>query len=131
MDVPASPAALSERQELVASFQVRFRRPAGRAALERYMTGLLTEVPNQNGEAIAQAILGTSAQGLQEFLPKMSWDAEDLNRQRVPQMLAAATRGAGAWCATIAACPRRGRARSGSRGRIRAGGGRWATARGR
>jgi hypothetical protein len=35
MDVHASPAALPELQECLACFQVRCRRPEGRAALER------------------------------------------------------------------------------------------------
>jgi hypothetical protein len=35
MDVPASPAELPELREFLASFQVRFRRPESRQALER------------------------------------------------------------------------------------------------
>jgi SRSO17 transposase len=95
MDVHASPAELPELQEFLASFQVRFRRPEGRAALERYTTGLLTELPNKNCDTIAQAVPGTSAQRLQEFLTNMQWDEEDLNWQRVQKMLAEATRGEG------------------------------------
>lgn len=95
MDVHTSPAALPELQEFLRAFQVRFRRPEGRAALERYTTGLLTEVPNKNGDTIAQAVPGTSAQRLQEFLTNMQWDEEDLNRQRVAKMIAEATRGEG------------------------------------
>ena len=40
MDVHASPAELPELQEFWGSFQVRFRRPEGADALERYMTGM-------------------------------------------------------------------------------------------
>jgi hypothetical protein len=53
MDVYASPDKLSELQEFSGSFQVRFWRPEGAETLERYMAGLLTELPNQNGETIA------------------------------------------------------------------------------
>jgi SRSO17 transposase len=95
MDVHASPAELPELQEFLGAFQVRFRRPEGREALERYTTGLLTELPNKNCDTIAQAVPGTSAQRLQEFLTNMQWDEEDLNRQRVQKMIAEATRGAG------------------------------------
>jgi hypothetical protein len=35
MDVQASPAEVPELREFLASFQVRFRRPEGREALER------------------------------------------------------------------------------------------------
>jgi SRSO17 transposase len=95
MDVHASPAELPELQKFLGAFQVRFRRPEGRAALERYTTGLLTELPNKNGDTIAQAVPGTSAQRLQEFLTNMQWDEEDLNRQRVQKMIAEATTGDG------------------------------------
>jgi SRSO17 transposase len=95
MDVHASPAALPELQEFLSAFQVRFRRPEGREALERYTTGLLTELPTKNADTMAQAVPGTSAQRLQEFLTNMQWDAEDLNRQQVQKMIAEATRDEG------------------------------------
>jgi hypothetical protein len=43
MDVHASPAELPELKEFLGAFQVRFRRPEGADALERYTTGLLTK----------------------------------------------------------------------------------------
>jgi SRSO17 transposase len=95
MDVHASPAALPELHAFLGSFQVRFRRPEGREALERYTTGLLTELPNKNCDTLAQAVPGTSAQRLQEFLTNMQWDEDDLNRQRVQKMIAEATTGDG------------------------------------
>src|ERR671916_3399925 len=95
MDVQASPAELPELQEFLASFQVRFRRPEGREALERYTTGLLTELPHKNCDTLAQAVPGTSEQRLQEFLTNMQWDEADLNRQRVEKMSAEATVGNG------------------------------------
>ena len=95
MDVHASPAVLPELHEFLRAFQVRFRRPEGAEALERYTTGLLTELPNKNCDTIAQAVPGTSEQSLQEFLTKMQWDEEDLNRQRAQKMIAEATRGEG------------------------------------
>jgi hypothetical protein len=76
MDVHASPAELPELQEFLGAFQVRFRRPEGREALERYLTGLLTELPNKNCDTLAQAVPGTSEQRLQEFLTHMQWDEE-------------------------------------------------------
>src|SRR5215475_9932235 len=95
MDVHASADELPELQEFLGSFQVRFRRPEGAETLERYTTGLLTELPTKNGDTIAQAVPGTSAQRLQEFLTNMQWDEADLNRQRVAKMIAEATRGDG------------------------------------
>jgi SRSO17 transposase len=95
MDMHASSAELPELQEFLGAFQVRFRRPEGRTALERYTTGLLTELPNKNCDTLAQAVPGTSAQRLQEFLTNMQWDEKDLNRQRVQKMIAEATWGEG------------------------------------
>jgi SRSO17 transposase len=95
MDVHASPAELPELKDFLGAFQVRFRRPEGGQALERYLTGLLTELPNKNCDTMAQAVPGTSEQRLQELLTNMQWDAEDLNRQRVEKMSAEATLGDG------------------------------------
>jgi SRSO17 transposase len=110
MDVHASPTALPELHEFLASFQVRFRRPEGREALERYTTGLLTEVRNKNCDTLAQAVPGTSEQRLQEFLTNMQWDAEDLNRQRVQKMSAEAARGDGVLVFDDTGFPKQGKA---------------------
>lgn len=95
MDVHASPDTLPELQTFLGNFQVRFRRPEARAALERYTTGLLTEIPNKNCDTLARAVPGSSEQRLQGFLTTMDWDEEDLNRQRVQFMIATATLGDG------------------------------------
>ena len=95
MDVHASPDDLPELQDFLATLQVRFRRAEGRHALHRYLTGLLTELPNKNCDTLATAVPGSSAQGLQEFLTRMQWDEEDLNRQRVQKMASEATLGDG------------------------------------
>src|SRR2546430_14956935 len=91
--ITASPASLPELDEFLTTFQVRFRRPEGEAALERYLTGLLTELPNKNCDTMAEAVPGTSEQRLQEFLTNMQWDEQDLNRQRGAKMIAEATGG--------------------------------------
>jgi SRSO17 transposase len=109
MDVHASPAELPELQEFLASFQVRFRRPEGQEALERYTTGLLTELPNKNCDTIAQAVPGTSEQRLQEFLTNMQWDEQDLNRQRVQKMTAEATMGDGVLIVDDTGLPKQGK----------------------
>jgi SRSO17 transposase len=110
MDVHASPAELPELKEFLGAFQIRFRRPEGAAALERYLTGLLTELPNKNCDTLAQAIPSTSEQRLQEFLTNMQWDEEDLNRQRVQKMLAEATLGDGVLVLDDTGFPKQGKA---------------------
>jgi SRSO17 transposase len=110
MDVHASPAELPELHAFLGAFQVRFRRLEGREALERYTTGLLTELPNKNGDTIAQAVPGISAQRLQEFLMNMPWDEEDLNRQRVQKMVVEAARGEGVLVFDETGFPKQGKA---------------------
>jgi SRSO17 transposase len=95
MDVQASPDELPELKECLGSFQVRFRRPEGADALERYLTGLLTERPNKHGDPMALAVPGTREQRWPECLTTRHWEAEDLNRQRVQKMRAEAARGHG------------------------------------
>jgi SRSO17 transposase len=110
MDVHASPAELPELKDFLGGFQVRFRRPEGVDALERYTTGLLTELPNKNCDTIAQAVPGTSEQCLQEFLTNMQWDEQDLNRQRVHKMVAEATLGDGVLVLDDTGFPKQGKA---------------------
>jgi len=95
MDVHASPTTLPELAEFLSMFNLNFRRSEGKAALERYLTGLLTELPNKNCDTMAAAVPETSEQRLQEFLTNMQWDEEELNRQRVEKMIAVATLGKG------------------------------------
>lgn len=108
MDVHASPTELPELHEFLGAFQVRFRQPEGREALERYTTGLLTELSTKNCDTIAQAVPGTGAQRLQEFLTNMQWD-DDLNRQRVQQMIAEATGGEGVLIIDDTGFPKQGK----------------------
>jgi SRSO17 transposase len=95
MDIHASPTTLPELEEFLSPFKVRFRRPEGEAALERYLTGLLTELPNKHCDTMAEAVPGTSEQCWQELLTNMPWDEQDLNRQRVEKLIAEATLGNG------------------------------------
>jgi SRSO17 transposase len=95
MDVHASPASLPELDAFLSTFKVRFRRREAQVALERYLTGLLTELPNKNCDTLAQAVPGTHEQRLQGFLTTMQGDEEELNRQRVEKMIAEATIGNG------------------------------------
>src|ERR687893_2481927 len=95
MDVHASPASLPELDDFLSTFKVHFRRREAQAALERYLTGLLTDLSNKNCDTMAQAVPGTHEQRLQGFLTTMQWDEEELNRQRVEQMIAEATVGNG------------------------------------
>ncbi|HXH09060.1 MAG TPA: IS701 family transposase [Alphaproteobacteria bacterium] len=70
----------------------------------------MTEHPKKNCDTLAQAVPGTSAQRLQEFLTNMPWDEEDLNRQRVQKMSAEATADDGVLVVDDTGFPKRGTA---------------------
>src|SRR5436305_1720420 len=92
--MPHAPAApMPELAAFLAPFRAHFQRSEPRRALERYLTGLLTEHPNKNCDTIAQVVPGTSEQSLQGLLTSMAWDHDDLNRQRVRRLLALPTEG--------------------------------------
>jgi SRSO17 transposase len=74
-------------------FRVHFARSEGPHALDRYLTGLLTDLPNKNCDTIAQAVPDTSEQELQGLLTAMAWNQDDLNRQRVQRMRSLPTEG--------------------------------------
>src|SRR3954469_10705964 len=92
--VPHAPAQpLPALDEYLRPFHVHFKRSEARHALERYLTGMLTEHPNKNCDTIAAVVPDTSEQPLQGLLTSMLWDHDDLNRQRVASMLELDTEG--------------------------------------
>jgi SRSO17 transposase len=92
--IPHAPSApLPELAAFLAPFRVHFRRSEGPLALERYLTGLLTEHPNKNCDTLARVVPGTSEQRLQGLLTAMAWDEDDLNGQRVERLLGLPTEG--------------------------------------
>jgi SRSO17 transposase len=54
---------------------------------------MFTEHPNKNCDTIAQVVPDTSEQSLQGLLTAMRWDQDDLNQQRVKELLALPTEG--------------------------------------
>ncbi len=84
-----------ELDAFIDSFWVTFHRRESRESAERYLTGLLSEHPNKNGETMAEIIPNTNSQSLQGLLTDMVWNEEDLNRQRVEKMVAETGEGDG------------------------------------
>ena len=94
--IPHAPRTpLPELAEFLAPFRVHFQRSEGPQALERYLTGRLTEHPNQNCDTLAPIVPGTSEQRLQGLRTTIDWDEDDLNRQRVQDLLRLPTEGDG------------------------------------
>ena len=96
MVLKAATTPLPDLAEFLAPFAHHFVRSEGREDLERYSTGLLSDLPRKNGDTIAAAIPGTTAQRLQELLTRIQWDEQAFNGQRVRQMGAQVHQGKGA-----------------------------------
>ncbi len=78
-----SPDPLPELAAFLEPFAPLFRRATSRRSLERYVTGVLTDLPRKNCEAIAQAVANTSLEQLQHLLTDAAWDPLALDEQRV------------------------------------------------
>ena len=57
-------------------------------SVERYLTGLLTDLPRKNCDTIAAAVAGTSTERLQHLLTDATWDPPALDQQRVTALVA-------------------------------------------
>jgi SRSO17 transposase len=84
----ASPDALPELAAFVEPFAPLFRRHTSRDSMERYLTGLLTDLPHKTADTIAAAVAGTSTERLQHLLTDAAWDAQTLDEARVKRLLA-------------------------------------------
>ena len=84
----ASPETLPELATYLAPFAPLFRRSTSRASVERYLTGLLTDLPRKNCDTIAAAVAGTSTERLQHLLTDATWEPQALDQQRVTALVA-------------------------------------------
>jgi SRSO17 transposase len=83
----ASPDPLPEVAAFLAPFAPLFRRTESRETLERYVTGLLTDLPRKNCDTIAAAVAGTSTERLQHLLTDADWTPASLNEMRVRRLV--------------------------------------------
>jgi SRSO17 transposase len=84
----ASPETLPELAAYLEPFAPLFRRSTSRASVQRYLTGLLTDLPRKNCDTIAAAVVGTSTERLQHLLTDATWDPQALDKQRVQSLVA-------------------------------------------
>lgn len=88
----ASPETLPELATYLEPFAPLFRRSTSRESVERYLTGLLTDLPRKNCDTIAAAVAGTSTERLQHLLTDATWDPQALDQQRVQGLVAQSPR---------------------------------------
>jgi len=84
----ASPDTLPELAIYLEPFAPLFRRSTSRESLERYITGLLTDLAHKNCDTIAAAVAGTSTERLQHLLTDAVWEPQTLDQQRVRALVA-------------------------------------------
>src|SRR6058998_502777 len=84
----ASPETLPELVTYLTPFAPLFRRSTSRESVERYLTGLLTDLPRKNCDTIATAVAGTSTERLQHLLTDATWEPQALDQQRVTILVA-------------------------------------------
>ncbi|HYU73473.1 MAG TPA: IS701 family transposase [Ktedonobacteraceae bacterium] len=89
----AAPTPLPELETYLEPFTKLFRRSWSRQSCERYITGLLTDLPHKNCETIAAALAGTSTERLQHLLTDADWDALALHQLRVQHLLSFSPKG--------------------------------------
>jgi SRSO17 transposase len=83
----ASPEPLPELAAFLEPFAPLFRRHTSRDSMERYVTGLLTDLPHKTCDTIADVIAGTSIERLQHLLTDAAWDPLKLDEARVKRLL--------------------------------------------
>ena len=83
----ASPATLPELAAYLEPFAPLFRRSTSRESVERYLTGLLTDLERKNCDTIAAAVAGTSTERLQHLLTDAAWEPQTLDQQRVTALV--------------------------------------------
>ena len=91
----AGEGSLPELEEFLEEVGIDLGDKRRERAMERYMTGLLTDHPNKNCETIAEVVPGTNEQRLQALLTSMEWDEWELNRRRVGVMKGMGSEGDG------------------------------------
>jgi len=89
----ASSDPLPEIAEFLEPFASLFRRSQSRNSLERYITGLLTDLDRKNCDTIAAALAGTSTERLQHLLTDADWDSLKLDGARVRSLSAKSPKG--------------------------------------
>lgn len=98
---------LPEIAEFLKPFAPLFRRSQSRHSLERYVTGLLTDLSRKNCQTIAAAVAGTSTERLQHLLTDAEWDPLGLDAARV-RYLSERTAGRGILILDDTSLPKKG-----------------------
>ncbi len=84
--VIASDTPLPELAAYLEPFGQHFVRSEGRRSMERYSTGLLSDLPRKNGQTIEAHVPDTNYQRLPSLVVSIKWQEQGTNQQRVEQL---------------------------------------------
>lgn len=108
--IPRAPAQpLDELMSFLKEVNIEFGDVRRERAMERYVTGLLTDHPNKNCQTLAEVLPGTSEQRLQALLTTMDWDETEANKRRVAVLRAMNTEGDGVLIIDATDFPKQGK----------------------
>ena len=105
----ASSDPLPEIARFLKPFAPLFRRSQSRHSLERYLTGLLTDLDRKNCDTIAAAVAGTSTERLQHLLTDADWDSQELDGARVRSLSEKSLQGGGILVLDDTSFPKKGK----------------------
>ena len=89
LSVPkASSHTLPKLRPSLESFAPLFGRSTNRESLERYGTGVLTDMPRKNCDTIAAAVAEPSTERLQHLLTDAAWQPQALDQHRLTAQVA-------------------------------------------
>lgn len=100
---------LADLEGFLGPFGELVRRSESRASMERYATGLLSDLSRKTASDMGRALPGTSDQRLQEFLTNTAWDFREMDRIRIGHMLKHASAGRGVLVVDDTGLPKKGK----------------------
>ena len=110
MAIPkAGPEPLTDLAAFLEPFGSLVRRSESREAMERYATGLLSDLSRKTAADMGRVLPGTSDQRLQELLTNTAWEFGAMDRLRIEHMLRYASVGSGVLIVDDTGLPKKGR----------------------
>jgi len=103
-----SPYPIPELAEYLRPFREHFYRCESLHTLERFATGLLSNLQRKSGAGVAQAVADLSEGAAYRLMAETEWDEAAFNRQRVGTMLAGWVAGDGVLVVDEGSYPRKG-----------------------
>lgn len=90
-----SPYPIPELKQFLMPFREHFYRAESIHVVERYTTGLLSDLEHKSGAAVAEAVAGLSESALYRLMAQTYWDPKAVDRHRVGVMVEQAVAGDG------------------------------------